>query len=85
MKNLTRRAAVVAGTIGLMAPAAMAQKAPKPRKYARLHKAVEDMAAAKEWLKKSPDVFGGHKQKSIEAIDAAIAEVRAGLIYAKDL
>jgi hypothetical protein len=49
--------------------------AQKSKKHPRLARALEDMKDAREYLKKAPHTFGGHKKKAIEALDEAIEQV----------
>lgn len=84
-KNVSRRAVLAAGAVGAVGLAGSATLAADKKKYGRIHKAVEEMTAAKEVIEKAPDVFGGHKEKALEALTTAIKECRAALKYANDV
>jgi hypothetical protein len=81
-KRLTRRAAVtgLAAASGLFGSSAMAQRAGK---YPRIRKAIAEMKDAREFMREAPNVFGGHKKRAIDALDAAIKELQEALDFAK--
>jgi hypothetical protein len=47
--------------------------------HPRMHRAVHEMEEAKAELEAAPKVFGAHKMKAIEALDAATGELKAAL------
>jgi hypothetical protein len=61
--------------------AAAGSPAEAASKHPRLEKAIEVMKDAKKYLEMAPKGFGGHKKRSIEAIDKAVAELQAALDY----
>jgi len=74
--------------LGFMAAALFALLAPAGAsaqpKHSNLHKALYDLRDAKRELNDAPDVFGGHKGKAVEAIDAAILSIEKALATQKD-
>jgi len=48
-----------------------------------LHKAMRKLRGAKQDLEKAASDYGGHKAKAIEAIDAALIELKASLEFDK--
>jgi hypothetical protein len=47
--------------------------------HLRLHKAIYEMEQAIAYLNEAPKVFGGHKQKAIEALEAATKQLKLAL------
>jgi len=74
---------IVAFTLlALLAPAA--ERLHAQAKHPALHKALYDLRDARKELNDAPDVFGGHKGKAIDSIDAAIVSIEKALISQKD-
>jgi hypothetical protein len=80
--RLTRRAALGAvGTAGLAALAAAAllpskAAAAERHEHPHLHRVLEELRAAKDELEETEHRFGGHKREAIDAIRAAIDQVK---------
>lgn len=81
-ENLNRRTALlVAGAAGLGA-VALAPSTALASNWPKLDKALEEMKAAKTFLEKAADKFGGHKKKAIEALTTGITEIEAAIEFA---
>jgi hypothetical protein len=66
---------VGAALVGLLMPGlALAQP-----KHPRLHEALYEMREAHKELKEASNTFGGHKEKALEALDAAIRQTEKAL------
>lgn len=65
------------------APAETIKPAMHHERHQELHKAMRKLRGAKEELEKAANDYGGHKLKAIEAINTALAELRAALAFDK--
>ena len=52
-------------------------------RFPEIHKAMRKLREAKEDLQKAAKDFGGHKVKAIQAIDEALAELKAAMDFDK--
>lgn len=68
-------ALAIAGT-GFLVGEASAQ-----RRHANIDAARRELNTALSHLSRAPDIFGGHKARAIELIQAALAELRAAEAY----
>ncbi len=66
---------LVAVTTVFCTPVAKAE--PQPR----MEHALGDLQAARAKLERAPHDKGGHREKAIELIDAAIAQIKEGVRY----
>ena len=76
-----RKALAVAGAAGLGALVA----SPSPAlasKFKKLDKALIDVRDARDYLKESGNIFGGHKGKAITALSEAIEQIEAAIKFA---
>jgi hypothetical protein len=53
-------------------------------KHPNIRDAMEQLHAAKKHLEAAPAEFGGHRDKAIEHVNAAIEECNAALKYAQE-
>jgi hypothetical protein len=65
-------ATALAGTAG-------AQTARQKKAHPRIARAIEELRAIKDYLEKSPKVFGGRKEKAITALEVAIVDLKLAL------
>lgn len=80
-KTTRRQALVLSGVaigLGVGVPGvALAKKdKDKAEKHAKIITAIGEMEAAREYLKKAPHEFGGHRAKAVELIGETIRELR---------
>lgn len=73
-----REALLVAGATGL-AVLGLQPSSAQASKHPRIDAAIQEMIAAKDYLQKAPNNFGGHKHKAIEALSAAISQLEMAL------
>ena len=90
--NLTRRAALGAvGTAGLAALAAgallpsraAADKDKDEERHPHIHRAIEELREARKDLEGAEHDFEGHRKEAIEAIEAAVKQLRICLEHDK--
>ncbi len=66
-----------AAALDTVKPAAHHER--KGERHPELHKAMHKLRGAKQDLEKAAQDYGGHKVKAIEAINQALAELRAAI------
>jgi hypothetical protein len=76
-----RKMLVAAGAAGLGVLATNVPEAQASR-FPRLDAALVEMRTARKELQEAGRVFGGHKQKAIDAISVAIIELEEAIKYA---
>jgi hypothetical protein len=76
-----RRMLVAAGAAGL---GVLATNVPEARasRFPRLDAALVEMRTARKELQEAGKIFGGHKQKAIDALSAAIVELEEAIKFA---
>jgi hypothetical protein len=76
-RRLSRRAALPVAGLGLLAVAGglLSPGTARAAKHPRIEKALEDLKDVRRYLKNSALGFGGHKQKAIDAVTAAIDQL----------
>jgi hypothetical protein len=81
MTRCPTRWLVVACAFGACALPGTAQAQPK---HPALHRAVYELREARTELKESAHDFGGHREKALHAVDAAIGQIDKALVGAGD-
>lgn len=85
--KLSRRVALAVTTLGVViAPlvATGAQQKKGEGRHPRLVRAIEALEEARDYLKKAPNNFGGHKKKAVQSITTAIDDVKLALEHAEE-
>jgi hypothetical protein len=85
---LTRRAAIGTTAAGLASLAVLgltateAQADRPPDRYLQLQKAWDALMEARKVLKNAMPIFGGHRDKAVEHVDAALVELDRAVVFA---
>lgn len=84
--GVSRRSVLRAGGLGVLAigaglAAGGPARAQKGGKHPKIRTAITELRNARGYLHDSPNKFGGHKKRAIQAIDEAIEQLETCLKY----
>ena len=75
---------LLGGTSWVSTESANAQTAVPKERHPHIRRAIEELREARKELKEGAHDFGGHRVEAIEAVDAAIKQLKIALKYDKN-